>query len=278
MKQSCQSSFVMIGGSGPLPEIIFKQLQDQDWSIKILSLPGSRHEHLDPSCRQINLHNFLSELQRCRLEGAQNIVLVGGVNRLDINNEYAAMDNHGSEIAGGDDKVLRGFLNKIEQLGFKIRGINEFLVDFITHEGFLTVAQPSALDEIDALRAEAIMAALGQVDVGQATIVRNQICWGLETGLGTDWMLKSLLEEFVNSQSTVVPSGLLYKGSKANQDLRVDLPTIGLTTIELVHQLGLAGIVIESNLTIILDRPRVIQFANEKGLFLWSKVKQEVKT
>ncbi len=267
------ASFVIVGGFGPLPELVYRALAKQDIKPRILSLPGSNHAYLDPHCRFVGLQNFLTELNICKAEGATDIVLAGGVNRQAVHVDAAVPAQGDINLAAGDDRVLRNFIQLIEGLGYKVWGLNEIVPDIIDHAGVLTTALPDEVDERDAERAEDIVAALGRVDVGQAAVIRHQVCWGIETSFGTDWMLESLKGFFNVAGPEAKPGGLLYKATKPHQDLRVDLPTIGLRTIKLVAELGLAGIVVESMRTIILDKPKVINQANSEGLFIWSKVK-----
>ena len=268
--------FVLVGGTGPLPKFVHQKLQSKRINPRVYSLLGTNLDQLDPKHTKIDLQNFLQELQQCVIDGYTNIVLVGAIDRKKLILQSKIDESTNDLISGGDDTVLKRFLSLIEQLGFTIWGIGDLLEELIQHDGYLTKTKPNTADIQDSIRGEKILHAMGAADIGQATIIRDKLCLGVETIFGTDRMLQSLLDEFSHSRLWDTQGGLLFKGSKPNQDLRVDLPTIGLTTMKLVHQLQLRGIVIESNKTVILDKQEVIEFANSQGLFLWSKVYNEI--
>ena len=62
--------------------------------------------------------------------------------------------------------------------------------------------------------------------------------------------------------------GILLKFTKTNQDLRIDLPTIGIKTIKKCFKLGLKGIVVKANQNILLDRAKCVNFADKKKMFI----------
>ena len=165
----------------------------------------------------------------------------------------------------GDDGTLRFILGLFEDHGLEVVGVPDIAPALIPGPGLLAGALPDSA-EADATRAAAIVAALGAVDVGQGCVVSQGLCLGVEALPGTDALLAQVAEWAPQAQR-----GLLYKAVKPGQDRRVDLPTVGLTTLQGVAKAGLAGLVIEAQSVILLDRTQVLDFAAEKGLFLWAR-------
>jgi hypothetical protein len=126
----------------------------------------------------------------------------------------------------------------------------------------------SAFAEADAARAEAIVAALGAVDVGQACVVARGLCLAVEALPGTDAMLAQVaaLPEALRPKG-----GLLYKAAKPGQDRRLDLPALGVETIKGAAAAGLAGIAFQAGSVICLDLPAMQAEAVARGLFLWAR-------
>ena len=104
---------------------------------------------------------------------------------------------------------------------------------------------------------------LGRLDIGQAAIARAGKVVAKESASGTANMISSLNLNTGRSQS-----GVLVKVSKPGQEQRADLPTIGPDTIKQVSLAGLAGIVIESGNSLVLDREITIKAANDAGIFI----------
>jgi DUF1009 family protein len=174
-------------------------------------------------------------------------------------------------MQGGDDATLREVLKIFEEFDLKIIAATALAPNLTAAAGVLA-GQTTAIDETDAARAAAIVSALGAVDVGQGAVVQAGLCLAVETITGTDVMLSqtALIPQNLRPKTT---KGLFYKAPKPNQDLRIDLPTIGLETIEMVGKSGLGGIVFESGGVILLDPSAMTQRANDLGLFLWSRPK-----
>lgn len=168
-------------------------------------------------------------------------------------------------MGAGDDAALRAVMGLFEAQGFVIRSASELAPDILAPEGVLSAAAPTATNKADVARADAVLAALGPLDVGQGCVVGRGLVWGIETIGGTDHMLRTLPEGAREAQA------LLVKTPKAGQDLRADMPTIGPETISAVADAGLAGLVITAGQVILLEREEALRRADAAGLVLWSR-------
>jgi hypothetical protein len=113
-------------------------------------------------------------------------------------------------------------------------------------------------------------AAIGRLDAGQAAVSCEGLILALEAQEGTDAMLERVarLPAAVRGDSRR-RRGVLAKACKPDQDRRVDLPTIGPGTMRRAAEAGLAGVVGQAGLTLVLDRERVKALADELGLFVF---------
>ena len=128
------------------------------------------------------------------------------------------------------------------------------------------------MDDRDSARAAAIVAALGAVDVGQGAVVQQGQCLAVEVLAGSDAMLNSVAQlPMALRPDPARGKGVFYKAPKPGQDLRIDLPTLGVQTVENAAAAGLAGIAWQAGGVICLDLPAMIVAANSAGLFLWSR-------
>ena len=98
---------------------------------------------------------------------------------------------------------------------------------------------------------------LGLQDLGQGVIVENGKVTAQEGEEGTEALIKS------------ATGGILVKCKKPQQEMRVDLPTIGVETIEQLKKSGLVGVAVDSGNSLILDKQIVIEKANEYGIFIF---------
>jgi len=170
-------------------------------------------------------------------------------------------------MAQGDDATLREVLAIFAEAGFALQGVAEIAPHLVPGPG-LYAGAAGPQDEKDAARAEAILAALGAVDVGQGCVVAGGLCLAVETLPGTDAMLAFVAQ----IPAPLRPAkGLFYKAPKPAQDRRVDLPALGVQTVRNAAAAGLGGIVWQAGGVICLDLPAMQAEAATHGLFLWAR-------
>jgi hypothetical protein len=136
-------------------------------------------------------------------------------------------------------------------------------------EGILGKTMPRPEDERDIARGIDVVRRLGELDIGQAAVVANGLVLAVEAVEGTDAMLDRCraLPEAVRG-TPAARRGVLVKMPKPGQERRVDLPTIGLGTVERAAALGLAGIAAEAGGVLCLDRAAMIAHADAEGVFI----------
>jgi DUF1009 family protein len=175
-------------------------------------------------------------------------------------------------VRAGDDATLRAVAGVFERAGFRVEAPQALLPDLPAAAGVHSRVLPSEADRKDAARAAAIVAALGAADVGQAAVVAQGVCLGVESIQGTD----ALLEFVARTGAGFRPDpsgakGVLFKGPKPGQDRRLDLPAIGPETLRGAAAAGLAGVVVEAGGVMILDHAATVGAADGAGLFLWAR-------
>ena len=126
----------------------------------------------------------------------------------------------------------------------------------------LLIFKPNREDKIDINIAITVLNRLGKYNFSQGTVVRNKNVVAIEGKGGTETMLKKCKsKKFRNS-------GVLVKFPKKKQDLRIDLPTVGLKTLKQCKTVGLKGIVLKSKQNVFLERKKCISFANKNKMFI----------
>ncbi len=173
-------------------------------------------------------------------------------------------------MQGGDDALLRQVIEIFEEEGVTVIGAHELLPDLTADADLRIGPAPSDADMADAARACDILRTLAPLDIGQGCAVAGGQCLGIETVQGTDALLGFVAE--TPEKLRRGHKGAYVKASKAGQDLRIDMPTIGPGTVRAVADAGLAGLVIEAGKVMILDRKNTLQAVEETGIFLISTV------
>jgi len=165
----------------------------------------------------------------------------------------------------GDAAILKEIIKILKQE--KIRTISSltFNPELTLKKGSYTKIKPNREDEADIKKAITTLNRSGKYNFSQGTVVRNRKVVAIEGKGGTEKMLrKCKSKKFKNK-------GVLVKFPKKKQDLRVDLPTVGLKTLTQCKSAGLKGIVLKSKRNVFLERKKCINFANKNKMFITVK-------
>ena len=165
----------------------------------------------------------------------------------------------------GDAAILKEIIKILKQE--KIRTISSltFNPELTLKKGDYSKIKPNREDKIDIKKAITTLNRLGKYNFSQGTVVRNRKVVAIEGKAGTEKMLrKCKSKKFKNK-------GVLVKFPKKKQDLRVDLPTVGLKTLTQCKSAGLKGIVLKSKRNVFLERNKCIYFANKNKMFITVK-------
>lgn len=165
--------------------------------------------------------------------------------------------------AGGDDALLTRAIRIFEREGLTVVGVQDVTPELLIGEGVLSAARPDAAAHADITRGQAVLAALGGLDVGQAIVVEDGKVLAIEGVEGTDRMLARLAEGRQANGRAV-----LLKAPKPRQERRVDLPTIGAKTVARAREAGIRGIAVVAGEAIGLQRSKMVATADAHGMFI----------
>ena len=161
----------------------------------------------------------------------------------------------------GDAAILKVLIKILSENDIKVIKLNTFNPELTLKKGIYTKIKPSNLDKKEIFQGIKILKKINSYNHTQAAIIRNNKVISLEKRKGTKEMIKSIAK-------SKDKRGILIKLPKLKQDLRVDLPTIGLDTFKDCNNVGIKGIVVKSNQNIILNKKESIKYANRNKLFL----------
>ena len=173
--------------------------------------------------------------------------------------------------ARGDDALLRAIVGFFEKEGFLVVGANDIADQLLVGPGVLGAVSPSPEILADGVKALHIAGVSGAEDIGQGAVVCDGLVLAVEAQEGTDAMLARVagLPAEIRGSETA-RKGVLAKRPKPNQERRVDLPVIGVSTVEGAARAGLAGIVIPAGGALVLGRDAVSAAADAAGLAVWA--------
>lgn len=266
----------IIAGGGDLPLKLAESCRSAGHDFHILGINGwagpeiEAYDHDRVELGQVGKVLALLKERRC-----DSVVIAGYVKRPDFTK--LKLDMGGAKLLPkvisaarrGDDALLSVLVSAFEGAGFRVVGAEAIFSGLLAGEGLFGSVAPDDRARADIVRASDLIAALSPFDVGQGAVVCDGLVLAVEAAEGTDEMLRrcAVLPEEIRG-TTAARRGVLVKMPKAGQETRVDLPTIGMRTIELAAEAGLSGIAVAAGAALVLDRESVVAKANEAGLFL----------
>jgi hypothetical protein len=267
----------IICGGGPLPFAVADAATRSGRAVVMFPIEGwadraalARYPH-----HWIALGRFGRLRAQIRAAGCRDVVFIGTLLRpslREIRLDWATLrllPRIYRMFRGGDDHLLSGIGSIFEEHGLRLVGAHEVAPEILVPAGTLGRHAPSARDHADIAQGIALIDAIGPFDVGQAAVVAERRVLAVEAAEGTDAMLDRIVA--LREQGRVRSArgvGVLVKAAKPGQDRRVDLPSIGPTTIERVAAAGLAGLAVRAGEVIVAEPAAVIAAADAAGVFV----------
>ena len=159
----------------------------------------------------------------------------------------------------GDAAIIKSIIKILNNENIKVISSIYFNPELAIKKGVYTKVKPTKLDNKSIDKGIRYLGKLNNLDHVQALIVKNEKILLKEDKKGTKKMMSKLKKK---------TEGILIKFPKKKQDLRMDLPTIGLKTLKDCKKFGVKGIVLKSKKNIFLDKKECIKFANKNGIFI----------
>ena len=260
----------MIAGDGMMPVEIIRHCNKTGTEIFVVGIePFATEESLkDAQHVFAKIGEAGKIIKAFRENNIQNIVLAGGIGRPSF--MELLPDFEGAKILSRlafrkmtDDSLLRAIIGEAEKLGFKVIGVDEVLSKLIFSEGIYGKIKPSKKDIDDIYHGLKVAKILGSVDVGQGCVIQERMVLALEAIEGTDMMLSRAAALKKKGRAPI-----LVKALKPIQDVRVDLPAIGLQTIKLLKEYGFKGVAIEAGANVFIECREAINLADQSGIFI----------
>ena len=266
----------LIAGGGPLPHAVIAGARESGTDIFVASLKGfsdpDDFEGIDTDLFRLGeIGRLVKTLKSKKVEA---ICFAGIVKRPD----FSALrpDARGLKYlpgvikaaTKGDDSLLRYVTQMFEKEKIAVIGPQEICKSLLAPSGVMGKVAPDNAQMEDAQKARKIAKDIGALDIGQGAVVSAGLVLAVEAQEGTDLMLQRVAQLPADHKNGANRSGVLAKMVKPGQEERIDLPVVGLNTLEGVKAAGLSGIVVEAGRAFIMDRVSLISQADDAGLFI----------
>ncbi|ETA69747.1 UDP-2,3-diacylglucosamine diphosphatase LpxI [Candidatus Pelagibacter ubique] len=261
----------LIFGDTDFPKKILKTIKKKKIKYLIIDLSKLNKFKQDRKSYSVSIGQFGKIINIFKENNCKKVLFAGKVNKpnfsklkLDFKGiYYIPRIIKASKL--GDAAILKEIIKILAQNKIKTESSLKFNPELSLKKGNYSKFKPNKQDQLDIKKAIKTLNSLREYNFSQGVVVRNKKIVSIEGKGGTKKMLeKSRSKKFRNH-------GVLVKFPKKKQDLRIDLPTIGLKTLKQSKTAGLNGIVVKTKQHVFLDKAKCINFANKNKMFITVK-------
>ncbi len=279
----------LIAGNGRFPFLLLDAARAQDTEVVVAAIKEETDPEIDRRAETdagITVHWLsLGELSRLidtfQKAGVTKAVMAGQVKHKQIFSSIRPDWRLAKLLLNlrtrSTDALLGAIAKVLNDEGIELMSSTSYLEPLLAAEGVLTVRKPDNEERLNIEYGLSVARSLAGFDIGQTVVVAAQACVAVEAMEGTDATIERAgnlmrsLDDSVHGDAAAEPSTLarrltVVKVAKPNQDLRFDVPVIGIATVDTMIRAGATCLSIEAGRTLLFDRESLLKRASDAGI------------
>jgi UDP-2,3-diacylglucosamine hydrolase len=271
----------ILAGWGRFPVVVAEAIRRAGGRTAILAIRDHADAALEPladAAGEVGVAEIGRAIEFFRRHGVRRATMAGKIHKKSLFAKHAWL-RHLPDWTGvttfwphfvsrrrdnRDDSLLGAIASAFDARGVTICPATDFAPELVAAEGLLAGGPLSTRQLADVAFGWTLAKELGRHDIGQTVVVKNRAPLALEAIEGTD--------ECIRRAGRLCPAGgmAVVKVAKPQQDLRFDMPTIGIGTLESLRAAGARVLAIEAGRTILVEREQLVEFAGRAGITIAS--------
>ena len=268
----------IIVGAGDFPKLFIDALNrqaKQDYFILGIRDHWNAQDYGPENSKEIALGQFEQGFEILKANHCRQITFIGKIQRTAFHEtQKDSTTNHFFDaiLNKGDDYALKKLAEIATQYGFEIIPPEQYFPELMcTQQGALGKIQPTEAQMNDIMRGQEVLNMISTADIGQSVIIQNGLTLAVEAIEGTNAMIaRGGALQIKPDPSHQITSGVMVKLPKLQQSRVMDLPAIGMETVENIWAAKLAGIAIQQYGIIFLEQEKMIHYADAHGIFIYA--------
>jgi UDP-2,3-diacylglucosamine hydrolase len=257
----------LIAGNGKFPFLVLEGARSQGIEMAVIALREEASPELESVAQRlhwVSLGELSRTLELLHREGVTHAVMAGQVqhNKIfsAIRPDWKLAKLLFSLPRKNTDSLIGAVARVLESEGIKLVDSTSFLRPLVPDAGVLTRRAPDDREAGDIAYGRDIALQLAGLDLGQTVVVSDRACVAVEAMEGTD--------ETIERAARIASGGplVVVKVAKPRQDMRFDVPVVGLRTVEVMRRSAVTALAIDAGRTLIFERPKVIEAADAAGI------------
>jgi len=257
----------LIAGNGRFPFLVLEGARSQGIEMAVIALKEEASPELEKVAKRlhwVSLGELSKAISLMQQEGVRRAMMAGQVKHNKIFSAirpdwklakllFALPRRNTDSLIGAVAKVL-------EEEGITLVDSTLFLKPLLAEAGVLTRRAPNEHEAADIEYGLGVARHIAAMDIGQTVVIADRACVAVEAMEGTDETI-TRAARFAEGRPLVV-----VKVSKPNQDMRFDVPVVGLPTVEAMKRAGATALAIDAARTLLFDREKLIEIADAAGI------------
>jgi DUF1009 family protein len=267
----------LIAGNGRFPFLVLEGARSQGIEMAVIALKEEASPELGKMAKRlhwVSLGELSKTIQLMQQEGVKRAVMAGQVkhNKIfsSIRPDWKLAKLLFSLPRKNTDSLIGAVAKVLEDEGIQLVDSTIFLKPLLADAGLLTRRGPSVEEKADIEYGLQVARQIAGMDIGQTVVIADRACVAVEAMEGTDETI-ARAGRFAQGKNLVV-----VKVSKPKQDMRFDVPVVGLPTVESMKRAGATALAIDATRTLLFDREKLIELADAAGIAIEAVALREV--
>ena len=264
----------LIVGESSLPNYVINKLLKKNIEFLILDLTKSYIYKRYKNSYSLKITELGKAISILKKNNCKNVIFIGKVERPDISllkfdtKALFYLPRLFSAFKKGDGNILKEIIKIFKENKLNVVNSMKFTPELIFKDKSINKLKINNTDKSSISKGVKIIKSLSKFDIGQSVVINNGYVLAIEGPEGTDETIKRSLH--LSKKYKLKNKSILIKFPKANQDLRIDLPTIGFDTIKNCIKANIKGIALKRSQNIILDKDKIINLVKKNNFFIIS--------
>ena len=264
----------LIVGESSLPNYVINKLLKKNIEFLILDLTKSNIYKKYKNSYSLKITELGKAISILKKNNCKNVIFIGKVERPDISllkfdrKALFYLPRLFSAFKKGDGNILKEIIKIFKENKLNVVNSMKFTPELIFKDKSINKLKINNTDKSSISKGVKIIKSLSKFDIGQSVVINNGYVLAIEGPEGTDETIKRSLH--LSKKYKLKNKSILVKFPKANQDLRIDLPTIGFDTIKNCIKANIKGIAVKRSQNIILDKDKIINLVKKNNFFIIS--------
>jgi DUF1009 family protein len=267
----------LIAGNGKFPFLVLDAARAQGFDVIVAAIKEETFpeitEHGATAVHWLSLGELSKLIDTFQREGVQRAVMAGQIKHKQIFSsirpDWRLAKLLLSLTTRNTDSLLGAIAKVLAEEGITLENSTWLLEPLLVKAGVLTTRVPSEQELKNIAYGRTVARQIGQHDIGQTVVIAESACVAVEAMEGTDATIEragQIMRSLHGNASTLSRALTVVKIAKPNQDMRFDVPVIGIKTIEVMHVADATCLAVDAGKCLLLDGQKVIDTANQLGI------------